>query len=501
MSLLNVVKCRSGLALSSVVLGLCAVPVLLSACGGSSNDSASAASAASSSAESVSVPTLTGRSIIAADTFVAGPTSGQFINGGDLTTALNTYSYTLPFASKQPVQGFSALARDAATDTLFALQDNGFGGKSASPDALLHIYAFRPDWASSKMNSVGFTTGSAVADFDSSSYIRLADPDKKLSFALVADGSTYAYQSYSPAGAASTISVDALIKSKRYLTGADIDPESMVIDADGNFWIGEEFGPWLIKVDKSGKVLQKEVSVPNVLALDSNPYVQTSNNPNVTTANLPGSGGFESMAINPSRTRIYTMFERELSSDTNKQRRIINVFDIANNKFLSNVWYQYKVGTGTYIDASGNTVSENYTVNDMTAVNDHQFLVLEKDRGAGDARTGKFPATNASRVAAKYKKIYLVDLEKLDSDGFLVKTELVDLMNLADPKNIGASDTINGVFTFPMESIESVRILDANTLIVVNDNNYPGGSASRNPAKPDNNEFIRIRLPQALSLQ
>lgn len=474
--------------------GLLCFTAVLSSCGGSdASDSAQS--------ENVTVPTLTGRAVIAADTFVAGPTSGQFINGGDLTTALSVYGYSLPFVGKQPVQGISALARNASTDVLYALQDNGFGGKSASPDALLHIYAFRPDWVNGKMNSVDFATGAATTDLNNISYIRLADPDKKLSIKIVADGATYAYPSFSPAGNASTIGVDPMILSKRLLTGADIDPESMVIDADGNFWIGEEFGPWLIKVDKAGKILQSEISIPNVLKLDSNPYVQTSNNPNATAANLPSSGGLESMAINPSKTRIYTMFERELSNDTNKQRRIMNVFDITANKFLTDVFYQYKVGVGTYINASGATVTEYYTPNDMTAVNDHQFLVVEKDRGAGDARTGNFPDSRADRVAAKYKKIFLVDLNKIDADGFLVKTELVDLMNLADPKNIGGSDTIKGVFALPMESIESVRILDANTLVVVNDNNYPGGSASRNKKKPDPNEFIRIRLPVPLSIQ
>ncbi|WP_170304224.1 alpha-L-rhamnosidase-related protein [Duganella radicis] len=57
-----------------------------------------------------SAPVEPAASLPSSDTFVAGPTSGQFISGGDYTTATSTYGYDLPFAGKQPVQGFSAFA-------------------------------------------------------------------------------------------------------------------------------------------------------------------------------------------------------------------------------------------------------------------------------------------------------------------------------------------------------------------------------------------------------
>lgn len=42
-----------------------------------------------------------------------------------------------------------------------------------------------------------------------------------------------------------------------------------------------------------------------------------------------------------------------------------------------------------------------------------------------------------------------------------------------------------------------MAILDDRTLIVANDNNFPF-SAGRTPGKPDNNEFITIRLTHPL---
>ncbi|WP_195763488.1 esterase-like activity of phytase family protein [Duganella guangzhouensis] len=470
------------------ILSLCllygAAAALLSGCGGSDNGD-------------VTVPTLVGYVSVAADTFVDGPTSGQFISGSDYTTATSTYGYSLPFAGKQPVQGFSAFAAASQAGCYYVMQDNGFGSKASSPDALLHVYAIKPDWSNGKMVPANFSTCDSLTSFDANSYIRLRDPDHKLGYTLVADGTNY--PGTSTAGG-QTVAVDPLIKNNRLLTGGDIDPESMLIDADGNFWFGEEFGPFLIKTDRTGKVLAKEIPVPNTLKLGSNPLVQTTNNPYLVagTANLPSSGGLESMTINTSRTRIYTMFERELSTDTDTQRRVMNVFDIASGAFLSTS-YAYRVDNGTYVNAAGSTVKENFSVNDMTAINDHEFLVVEKDRGAGDARTDNFPASGADRVAAKVKRVYKIDLNKVDANGYLVKELLVDLMNIADPKQLGGSATINGMFTFPMECVESVRILDSRTLMLTNDNNYPGGSASRNPKKPDNNEFILVRLPAPLN--
>jgi hypothetical protein len=47
-------------------------------------------------------------------------------------------------------------------------------------------------------------------------------------------------------------------------------------------------------------------------------------------------------------------------------------------------------------------------------------------------------------------------------------------------------------FRFPFQTIESVLPLDAERLLVINDNNYPF-SAGRNPALPDDTELIVVR--------
>ncbi|MDM0122250.1 esterase-like activity of phytase family protein [Variovorax arabinosiphilus] len=503
---------RSGVGMTAFSL-LGASSALLSACGGG-GDGGTPAPAPSPApappapapqppapvpAPEVSAPTLTGHAVLPADSFVAGPTSGQFVSGGDLDRAKNTYGYTLPFTSKQPMQGFSAMVPGPVVGTFYVMQDNGFGGRAASPDALLHIYAIKFDWDNRAVVPVNFQTGAALASFTSESYIRLSDPYRNLGYPAVADMVNYPGTTQSPAG--QTVAVDPAIISGRLLTGYDIDPESMQIDAQGNLWIGDEFGPFLLKFDRQGRLLSREIQIPNLRRLGSNALIQTPNNPyiqgNTSVANLGGSGGLESMAINASRTKLYVMFEKEISGDDNRYRTI-SVFDIATQNFEAKTFI-YRVGVGQRINGDGNLETEVYTPNDMVAINDTQFLVMEKDSGAGDVRTGKFAASGTWRNAARFKRVFKIDLTRVDSSGVLIKEEVADLMQLLDPTGIGREATIDGVFTFPMECVEVVTIVDAQTLMFVNDNNYPGGSPSRLTTKPDDNEFIRVRLPKPLA--
>ncbi len=46
---------------------------------------------------------------------------------------------------------------------------------------------------------------------------------------------------------------------ERLLTGADFDIESLQWDANGTLWIGDEFGPYLVNVDRTGKVLRAPI--------------------------------------------------------------------------------------------------------------------------------------------------------------------------------------------------------------------------------------------------
>jgi glycerophosphoryl diester phosphodiesterase len=138
---------------------------------------------------------------------------------------------------------------------------------------------------------------------------------------------------------------------------------------------------------------------------------------------------------------------------------------------------QYKGQLGSYkMEAAGNAIG------DFAVINKNEYLVIERDNGQG--------------ATALFKKIFKVDLSKKDANGNVFKEEVVDLLNIQDPNDLNKDGSTK--FTFPFVTIENVLVLDNNTLLVANDNNYPF-STGRSATAADNNESIILELAKPLS--
>lgn len=400
------------------------------------------------------VNTLVGFSLLPANTFSDGPTSGQFAGTG-------AGGNPLPLIGQQPVQGFSGVLGGPTTGSYYVMPDNGFGTQGNSADTLLRVYAIKPDFktpsgGTGTVGAVNYNTGAALPGFTAASRITLSDPNRKLGFSIQADYTNYYNNAANPL-------VDASIKAGRLLTGADFDIEAVRKDKNGNLWFGDEFGPFLLKTDASGVVQRQEIALPGVQSPQS-PYLGGG------VANLGGSRGFEGMAINPAGDKLFTLLEGTVTGDPAKSLRI-NEFSIDTESYTGKSFlYQ--------LEASGTNIG------DMTAINDTQFLVIE--RNGATATGGGTP----------FKKIFLADTSGVADGGFVTKTEVVDLMNIADPDDLNGDGSTT--FTFPFVTIESVLPLDNQTLLVLNDNNYPG-IGGRNLGS-DNNEMLLIHLASPLNL-
>jgi hypothetical protein len=359
------------------------------------------------------------------------------------------------------VQGFSAVLKGRGPNTYDFMIDNGFGAQANSADSLLRSYSLRVDWktrfsGSGTVTPADWKSGRPRSSFDSSTRLQLNDADHKLGIAIQADYSNYYNNPANPA-------VDSSISSGRLLTGADLDTESIRLDSKRHYWFGEEFGPYLVKTDCNGKVLREEIELPGVYAPENKDVVAGK-----AVANLPSSGGFEGMALNISGTKLYTLLEKAVTGDPANLRRI-NVFDLASESF-TDLQYFYPM------DVNGTSIG------DMVAVDDHRFIVIERNGGT---------ATNG---LAPFKKLFLIDIDGVASGGTVAKSELVDLMNVADPYDLNGDGSL--VFTFPYVTIENVLVLDRGTLLVVNDNNFPYGGGRE--LASDNTEFLRIKLAKPL---
>ncbi|MGW5682091.1 esterase-like activity of phytase family protein [Nonomuraea sp. NPDC003754] len=350
--------------------------------------------------------TLTGFASLPARTFVPGsPPSGAQLG----TTPIN--GVTPPFPG-QPVQGFSGIARRG--DGVFdVLSDNGFGAKANSADFLLRVHQIKPDFAAKTVRVLGG--------------FNLSDPRGLVPFPLT--------------------------RPDRTLTGADFDVESIVRAADGTYWIGDEFGPFLLHVNGRGELVDAPIELPGVKAPE---------NPGLDGAqpNLGRSKGFEGLARSVDGRRLYPLLEGTVSGDPAGTLRMYE-FDLRRRAYTDRRW-TYRLD------------DPSHAIGDAIAVDRHRFLIIERDNLEGDS--------------AKVKRVYLADKRDRDGDGALDKTLVADLLDLASPA---------GTFRFPFQTIEDVIILDDRTLGLLNDNNFPF-SSGRRPGSPDDNEFITIRLARPL---
>ncbi|MDP9571514.1 UNVERIFIED_ORG: hypothetical protein J2W66_001999 [Agrobacterium larrymoorei] len=367
---------------------------------------------------------------------------------------------SMPF-NGQAMQGFSGI-KVMEDGTFWSLSDNGFGSKLNSSDAMLMLHHLKFDWDAGKVNAI--------------ETVFLSDPDKKAPFPIVMEGS-----------------------DKRYLTGADFDVESIQPVADG-FWVGEEFGPYILKFSRDGKLTdviatkagETEVKSPDnpTLTLPANPTQK------LPVFNLKRSGGFEGMALSKDGTKLYGLLEGPLytadgqvekTEDGATGLRIIEL-DVASKAWTGRTWL-YPLAEG------GEAIGDFNMLDDSTA------LVIERDNGAGTADKAcadpKKPEANCFAVPAKVKRIYKIEFNDANVGKAARKIGYFDLMKIADPDKKARQGSENGIYTMPFVTIENVDRVDASHIIVGNDNNLPF-SAGRALDKADDNEFVILDVKDLL---
>jgi len=414
--------------------------------------------------------TLKGHALLPAATLIAAPadapkalqSSGKFTQRGNPVRIENVPTAdasVLPFAG-QPVQGFSGI-RHIEGNRYYVLTDNGFGSKANSPDAMLFFHIVRPD----------FTSGDVVVE----QTVFLKDPNKTVPFHITMEGS-----------------------ESRYLTGADFDIEGFQVIGD-KIYIGDEFGPYLIIADAQTGIVEavQETLLGEMKIFSPDHHQIRTGNPDAphTDANLKRSRGFEGFAASVDGSLLYPMLEGPVwnaeaadyeRADGNEAVRILE-WDVANKSFTGrSMLYR--------LEADG------HAIGDFNMIDETRGLVIERDGGQGDADqacTGD--KTDACfKNPAKFKRVYLIDMKGVADGGIVRKLGYIDLLNIQDPDKVarlGARK--DGRFTFPFVTIENVDRVDAEHIIVANDNNFPF-SKGRDLVERDNNEFILLNVAELL---
>ena len=424
--------------------------------------------------------TLAGHALLPAQTFLAPPkdtpaslaVSGKYTAADarrvDAVGSLPGHSYlsdkaaprptkvALPFKG-QAVQGFSGIKHSGA-GRYWVLQDNGYGARSNSADAMLMFHRVKPDWKKGGVK------------LEHSAFIH--DPDGKVPFPIVNEGTR-----------------------KRYLTGADFDIESIQPIGDA-LWFGDELGPYLLKTDRQGKVLAVlETRVDGkVLKSPDHFSVTTPATSGSFTTVARRSRGYEGMAASPDGQFLYPLLEGPLWNPEEKKwenkegREYLRIleFSVAKGEWTGRSW-KYA------LEQNGNNIG------DFNMIDADTGLIIERDNGEGlPEHACNGPARpDCQNVPARFKRVYKVSLKDADADGFVKKIGHIDLLEIRDPKQVARRGGKDGKFSFPFVTIEDVDVVDGEHIIVANDNNLPY-SAARQPNLQDDNEFILLHVPELL---
>ena len=222
-----------------------------------------------------------------------------------------------------------------------------------------------------------------------------------------------------------------------------LDPEGIAVDRDGNFWICDEYGPFLLKLDPNGKILEK--------------YAPGSGLPEVLKYRIPNRG-FEGLTISPSG-KIFVALQSVLdiegkTSKTASFTRIVE-FDPATKNVKT---YAYPINVNDYKSPKA------CKIGDIYAISDTKLLVIEQ----GTLKDGSMRnmiytldlsnASDITHATVDGKELeYVSDPALLKNYKFGSKSALVDLRAEG----------------WTAEKAEGICLLDdKQTIVVVNDNDF-----------------------------
>ncbi|MDJ0910263.1 MAG: esterase-like activity of phytase family protein, partial [Woeseiaceae bacterium] len=304
----------------------------------------------------------------------------------------------------QPLQGFSGITA-LGDGTYIVTLDNGFGTKGNSRDAILAFVTLRFDWEAGE-----------VEILDESF---LHDPDNILPFEIVNEDT-----------------------EERYLTGGDLDPESIQAIGD-DVYIGEEFGPFLLRTDRDGRVtgfFEARLGDDTIRSKADNPLPEGENSRQLHRS----SRGFEGMAASPDGRYLYLLLEGPLVVPDREMPEMVDEGMVLR-------MLKFDVDEGRFVDENYRYILERpgTAIGGFNFINEHDALIIERDSGEGDEALICTDGISADcfNFPALFKRVYRVSFDGVKSGGIIQKTGYIDLLDIADGDE---------TFTMPFVTIENV---------------------------------------------
>ena len=174
--------------------------------------------------------------------------------------------------------------------------------------------------------------------------------------------------------------------------GNSFDPEGFVVHPrNGHFLVSDEYGPSLYEFDRDGTRV-RAFTIPDNLA----PRNGASNVPNYAgdagnTAGKRTNRGFEGLAISPDGAYAYAMLQSAMLDEGGGNGVCVRIVKFDTETGTAIAQYAYQMAGS----------SQGRGISALVAVNDHEFLVLERNnRGIGVG----------AEISPPNKKVFLIDL-------------------------------------------------------------------------------------------
>jgi hypothetical protein len=207
------------------------------------------------------------------------------------------------------------------------------------------------------------------------------------------------------------------------------DPEGVAIGADGTFFVSDEYGPYIFQFNREGHRLAQIPVPPKFLLAPppaGNPSGDLDDNgnslelyPAFNVFGRQANRGMEGLAITPDGRTLVGIMQNALLQDHGVDPLTIGRVGL-NNRILT---YNLETGeTHEYVYVM-EAINQGRGVNEMLAINDHEFLVLERDNRSN------VPTPPNTSQTPNLKSIYRIDLNK---------TGLTDVSDIATLPVTGA---------------------------------------------------------------
>ena len=246
---------------------------------------------------------------------------------------------------------------------------------------------------------------------------------------------------------------------------ARLDPEGVRVSNDGkSVFISDEYGPYVSQFDRATGQRIKTFALPGNLAVANQGPTTASEGSPINTTGRVANKGMEGLAITPDGKTLIGVMQAPLLQDASKQVRIVTI-DIATGATKE---FGYRLTTG-----SG--------VSEIVAINDHEFLLDERDgKGLGDG------------TAAAVKQLFKIDItgatditgmaNMTSSTPAVSKTLFLDVVNILNANGIASTAIPSKIEGFAFGDDIVIGGQTKHTLWMTNDNDF-------DPANSGDNKF------------